>query len=163
MDVSLKLKVRSSMATRTIDTTISRREPARLLRRALQSDAILSAASGSGLLLAAEPVARLLGLGISWPIALLGADLLLFGAWVGYEAWQPELRVRRARLILALDIAWVVASALVLALDLWAFTVAGKWAVAAVADVVALVALAQYLGLRRLRGQNDHEGSARLS
>jgi hypothetical protein len=138
------------MATNTMDTISTRPEPTRLLRRALQTNAVFSGISGAGLLLVAGPVARLLGLGGALPIALLGAGLLLFAAWVGYEAMQPMLRQRRARVILALDIAWVVASAVIIALDPFGLSIAGKWAVAAVADVVALFALAEYLGLRRL-------------
>ena len=141
------------MAIKTMDTTSTRPEPVRLLRRALQTNALFSAISGAGMLLAAGPVARLLGLGGTLPIMLLGADLLLFAAWVAYESAQPTLRVRRARVILALDIAWVVASALILVLDPFGFSTEGKWAVAAVADIVAVFALVEYLGLRRLRTQ----------
>lgn len=140
------------MATRTLDTAITRRDPAQLLRRTLQADAIVSAASGAGMLLASGEVARFLGLALSWPIALLGADLLLYAAWLAYEAGRPALRQIPARVFLALDIAWVLASALILELNPWGFTAAGWWAVAAVADVVALLGLAKYLGLRRLRG-----------
>jgi hypothetical protein len=139
------------MATHTMETTITRPEPARLLRRVLQVNAFFSGISGAGMLLAAGPIARLLGVEVSWPIVLLGADLLLFAAWVGYESAQTVLRVRRARVVLALDIAWVVASAMIIALDPFDLSTAGKWAVAAVADVVAVFALVEYLGLRRLR------------
>ena len=141
------------MATHTIDTISTRPEPARLLRRVLQTNAVFSAISGAGMLLASGSVARLLGVEVSWPIGLLGVDLLVFAAWVGYEAMQGVLRVRRARAVLALDIAWVVASALLIALDPLGLAVGGKWAVAAVADVVAVFALIEYLGLRRLRAQ----------
>jgi len=141
------------MATHTMDTISARPEPSRLLRRALQTNAVFSAISGAGILLASGSVARLLGVELSWPIALLGADLLLFAAWVGYEAMQGVLRVRRARAVLALDIAWVVASALLIALDPFGLSATGKWAVAAVADVVAIFALIEFLGLRRLRAQ----------
>jgi len=141
------------MATHTMDTTITRSEPTRLLRRTLQTNAVFSGISGAGMLLAAGSVARLLGLSSGLPIALLGADLLLFAAWVGYEAMQTVLRVRRARVVLALDIAWVVASAMIIALDPFGLSTAGKWAVAAVADAVAVFALLEYLGLRRLRAR----------
>jgi hypothetical protein len=141
------------MATHTMDTVSTRPEPTRLLRRALQTNAVFSGIGGAGMLLAAGPVARLLGVEVSWPIVLLGADLLLFAAWVGYEAMQTMLRRRRARVILALDIAWVIASALTITLDPFGLSTEGKWAVAAVADVVAVFALVEYLGLRRLRTQ----------
>src|SRR5436190_16168092 len=136
------------MATYTMETTITRPEPARPLRRVLQVNAFFSGISGAGILLAAGPIARLLGVEASWPIALLGADLLLFAAWVGYEAMRTVLRVRRARVVLALDIAWVLASAVIIVFDPFGLSTAGKWAVAAVADVVAVFALLEYLGLR---------------
>ncbi len=141
------------MATQTLSTTTVHAEPDRPLRRALQADAIVTAMSGVGLLLAAEPAARLLGMAASWPIALLGVDLILYAAWVGYEAWQAALRVRRARIMLALDIVWVLASVALILIDPFGFTAAGKWAIAAQADGVAVLGLLKYLGLRRLRGR----------
>ena len=139
------------MTTKTMTTASTQREPGLLLRRALQADALASGVTGAGMALAAGPVAQLLGLDGALPIAVLGIDLLLFAAWVGYEAMQPALRVRRARAVLAINIVWVVASALVIALDPFGLSTAGKWAVAAVADVVALFALGEYIGLRRMR------------
>ena len=56
----------------------------------------------------------------------------------------------RVRLMLALNIAWVVASVLLLLFDPFGLTTAGKWAVAGLADAAAVVALLEYLGLRRL-------------
>lgn len=141
------------MATRTFDGPIARRDPALLLRRTLQLDAIISLVSGAGLLAAAGPVAQFLGLAISWPIALIGADLLLYAAWLAYEGWRPALRLAPARVFLALDIAWVLGSALILALNPWGLTPAGWWAVAVVADLVVPLALGKYLGLRRLNGR----------
>lgn len=141
------------MTTKAMNTVSTQREPAWLLRRTLQINALISGLTGAGMALASGAVAQLLGLAGSLPIALLGIDLVLFGAWVGYEALQPALRLRRAWVVLALDIVWVVASALVLALDPFGLSTIGKWAVAAVADVVALFALGEYVGLRRMRGR----------
>ena len=141
------------MTTKTLDTVTTRREPSWLLRRTLQADALSSGITGAAMALAAGPVAQLLGLSATLPVAVIGVDLLLFAAWVGYEATRPVLRARRAWVILAVNIVWVLASAAVLLFDPFGLSTIGKWAVAAVADAVALFALAEYIGLRRIRGR----------
>ena len=138
------------MATQTFETALAQRDPAQLLRRALQIDAFASVFSGAGLLLAAGPISRWLGLGLSWPLALIGADMIIFGVWVGFEAQREQLRAGRVRAVLALNAAWLIASALLIAFDPFGLSVAGKWAVAGVADLVLLIAIGEYLGLRRL-------------
>ena len=49
-----------------------------------------------------------------------------------------------------LDVVWVVGSAVLLVTKALPFTPVGVWAVAIVADIVAIFAIVQYLGLRRM-------------
>ncbi|HNP72631.1 MAG TPA: hypothetical protein PKK15_16030 [Kouleothrix sp.] len=138
------------MAAQTFGASVAQHDPARLLRRTLFADALFSTLGGAGMLLAAGPIAAWLGLGAGWPIALIGLDVLILGVWIGYEARRTPIAAGRVRLMLALNIAWVVASVLLLLFDPFGLTTAGKWAVAGLADAAAVVALLEYLGLRRL-------------
>jgi hypothetical protein len=49
-----------------------------------------------------------------------------------------------------LDALWVSGSVIILFTDLVPLTTVGYWAVAIVADIVAVLAILQYIGLRRL-------------
>lgn len=137
------------MATQAIAATTAR---APLLRRALLANAIFSELSGLAFLIGAGPLAALIGLGAAWPLMVLGAGVLFFGILVFFEARREPLHIGRARAILALDIAWVLASGALLLLNPLGLTSAGWWLVAGIADVVAVLAVLEYLGLRRLRG-----------
>lgn len=120
-----------------------------LLNRAVRANSLFCAGSGAGLLLAARPLSGWLGL--PWPALLggLGAMLVVYGALLWRVSAESPLPAARARIIIALDIAWVVGSAALLLADQPGFTTAGKWAVAVVADIVALFALVQFIALRR--------------
>ena len=61
------------------------------------------------------------------------------------------MNLRQANAILLMDIAWVVGSALLLFTGWVSFTTAGWWAVLLVADVVALFAILEFVGIRRLQ------------
>ena len=51
---------------------------------------------------------------------------------------------------MVLDVLWVLGSVALIFSNQIPLTVAGKWAVALVADVVALFAVLQYVGVRRM-------------
>ena len=127
-------------------------QPARdqLLRRALTANVIFSLASGAAMLLDGGPIAALMGLASPLPIQALGAGVLLFGLLVWAIARRSPINAGHARIILALDVAWVAISALEIEFNPFGMTGAGLWLVAGVADVVAVIALFEYLGLRRL-------------
>jgi hypothetical protein len=120
-----------------------------LLQSVLTANALFSVVCGMVFVAAARPIAELLGLGVVWPVGFVGVGLLAFAAVVWRTAQRlPESR-REAVVILTMDIAWVVASVAVL-LAGWPATTAGWWAVAIVGDMVALIAILEYIGLRRL-------------
>jgi len=95
-----------------------------------------------------QPVS-LSGLDLAIVFELLGLGVVLFGALCGWAASRGSLPAGVARLILAADIAWVMASALVLLLPA-PWTAAGVAGIAALALIVADLAVLEYLGLRRL-------------
>ncbi len=123
-------------------------ESSLLLRRALTANGCLSAASGPVLVFYGASLSALLGIPAELA-TLTGVSLLAFAALVLRNGLGNRLRPIEVTSIVAMDAAWVAASALVLAAGV--LTTAGGIAVAVVADIVALFAVAQALGLRRAR------------
>lgn len=129
----------------------------RLLRRTLWGNAAFSVVSGAVLAAFAGPFAKIathgpvevLGLDLAVVLELLGLGIVAFGAVCGWAAARPNLPLGLIRFLFAADIAWVVVSALVLALPA-TWTTAGIAGIVVVALIVADLAILEYLGLRRL-------------
>lgn len=129
------------------------------LRRAFAVNAVFSILAGLVMLAGANPLAAALldlpegVLGLSAPVILaaIGAGTAAFGVLVAIEARRAEPRLFDAKLILALDAAWVIGSLVLLAATPQAFTFWGRLIVADIAAVVALIALAEAAGLGALR------------
>jgi hypothetical protein len=118
------------------------------LRRALLLDAAASGAMGVLLLLAASPLEVWLGL----PTALLrGAGLVLlpFTAWVAWIAARDSLSRRMVGAVIVVNVLWALDSELLLFTGWVEPTTLGYAFVLAQAVVVAGLAEAQYVGLRR--------------
>jgi drug/metabolite transporter (DMT)-like permease len=123
----------------------------KLLRLALAENFLLSAAAGIAFLVAPGVISRFLGEAVPhWVMLLLGADLLLFAAFLLRQILRRPLKRGEAFLTIALDEVWVVASILLLVLAPHWFSASGQWLIGAVALAVAGIAVAQWLGLRRL-------------
>ena len=120
-----------------------------LLVRALAANAGFSGLSGLVLVAAADPVAAWIGIEeVGW-LRAVGVGLLLFAAGL-VRLVRDEGRSRTGVLsVIAADAGWVVGSAVLLLAFPGLLSPAGEWAVAAVAVVVAGLACAQFLGLRR--------------
>jgi len=129
--------------------TLPRLEP-NLLRRALLGNAAFSTVCSLIMVFGSKPVVTLLGIDEPLALVVIGVGILLFAADVAWIATRPQLDRKAATLILILDIAWVVVSASLLLTDWVAFSSAGQWAVAGVADVVAVFAVLEYFGLRQM-------------
>lgn len=123
-----------------------------LLRRGLQLDAIATGATAFALLAFATPLSAWSGL----PAALLGAAGFALMAFVALLAWlmsRPRIPPRGAWAVIALNALWVVDSVALLfwpGIDATAF---GAAFVLAQAAAVALFALLQWFGVRRLGAQ----------
>jgi hypothetical protein len=126
--------------------------PASFVRRVLLSNAAFGVLSGLVCLFWTQPLAMALGLAQPWIMSGLGVGLILFASelvWIALRA--PENR-RALTTIFALDVAWVIASVILL-FSSWAPpTLVGTWMVIIVADIVAVFAVLEFIGLRRLRG-----------
>lgn len=122
----------------------------RLLRTALRGNGLFSAVSGAVLVIASRPLAETIG--FPWPNALfiLGIILLLYALDLFWFTSRETLNMTFAWVAIILDVAWVIGSIALLLADPLGFTVAGKWFIGLIAEAVALFALVQWLGVRRL-------------
>ncbi len=119
-----------------------------LLRRTLTVNAVATAASGTALALGAVALAPLFGLPGPWPMAAFGAALVLFAAWVWLVRREP-VDVAQARAVFVMDVAYVIASFALIAGWPQLLSPLGRLGVALMADVGAVFALFEYVGLRR--------------
>jgi hypothetical protein len=135
----------------TINTDREHITPDQLLRRVLQANMVFSGLSGLLLAIGAGPLSRWLGTPAAWMLMVIGFGLLGFAWQLFQTAKQSPIDLRQANAILFMDIAWVIGSALLLFSSWVPFTTVGWWAVLLVADVVALFAILEYVGIRRVR------------
>jgi len=118
-------------------------------RAVLLADGLFCVALGAGVAAGASPLASVLGVGPAPVLAGLG---VVFAGWGGFLLWRAKPRPAPrwlVGLVLAANLAWVGASALLLAGGLLGLSASGTWAVAGLA-----VAVAVFAGLlwRSLRG-----------
>jgi hypothetical protein len=128
------------------------KERQQLLRMALLANALFSTISGLVLVSAQRWVVRLLGLPAETDLITLGISLLVFAAILVFFARKNPIKLLDAWIAVILDVAWVIGSYPILFLV--PFSTSGKWVVGIVAEVVTLFALAQWLGIRRIRKGN---------
>lgn len=123
------------------------------LRRVLQGNAAFSTLSGLVMLVDSKPLANFLGLAdpsvISYLLAL-GIGLLFWAMLAFWVSTQPTLGRTGVFTIIEGDLLWIAGSIILLISGWLPFSTAGYWAVAIVADVVALFAILQYVGWRRI-------------
>lgn len=123
----------------------------RLLRRALSANAAFSGLSGIALIVGFGPIGQLVGVHLPGLFIAIGVGLLLFALGLSQNARRTTIDRTQAVIATIADIAWVAASGAILLINPEPLTLAGKWLIAIVADVVALFAVLQLWGLRRWR------------
>jgi hypothetical protein len=125
----------------------------KLLRLCLTANFLFSGTSGIALLAAPSVITVFLGEAVPhWLMLALGAGLLLFAAGLLRQILRRPLSRGEALLTILMDDTWVLASILLLVLAPDWFSAAGQWLIGGVAAAVAAIALAQWIGLRRLDG-----------
>ena len=134
------------MATQTFPQTA---RPS-LLRRALQADGVFCVLSGLLLIVDSGPIAALIGVSQPWILMVLGVDLLIYAALLLLAARRTPIVRWHALAFLAADVAWVLASVVLVLGGLLSLTTFGFWAVLVVADIVAVFGVLKYIGWRRL-------------
>ena len=122
-----------------------------LLLHALRMNAAFSSISALALLLAAPWIARQLGLHTAVPVYVVGAGLILFALQLWHIVRTRHIRDWEIRGIIGGDIAWVVGSAVLVALFYSQMTLPGLVLVDLVAVAVLFFAIQQIRGLRQLR------------
>ena len=129
----------------------STNNPSRLLRLALRSNAVFSALSAIVFTAASGAIASFLGFLPTQQVFLLGVQLAVFAVWLAWLSTRAAVPRWQVWLIIALDVLWVAGSFQLVLASPSGLTVGGKWVVGMIADIVALLALLQFLGLRRLK------------
>jgi hypothetical protein len=119
------------------------------LRAALVGNAAFSGLFAVMLLLFPSEFASLAGISSFRP-STLAVSLLAYGAWLLSNGLRRELKIRDARIAIALDVAWVVLSIPVALL--FPLTNGGRALVVAVGGGVSLFAWLQWRGIRLIRG-----------
>jgi hypothetical protein len=120
----------------------------KLLRRALQGNALFSITSGVVILAMNRTLVEFLGLPGNASLTALGIGLLGYAGWLLWNARREKIKIVDAWIAVFFDMVWVLGSyALLFAVR---FSIGGKWAVALVAELVFLFGVMQWMGLRRI-------------
>jgi len=122
-----------------------------LLLRALRLNAIFSGTSALLLLVAAPWVAAQLGLASVTPVYVTGALLAVFALQLGNVVRTQRIRAAEIAAFVGGDLAWVVATVVLVALFYSSLTTTGLLLVDFVAIAVLFFAIQQIRGLRALR------------
>jgi|GEM_PF-2320217 len=130
-----------------------------LLMRALLLNGIFSSVCGIALILKSAAISNILfAVNAEWQnltLMILGIGLVLFGSVlfsVFYKKAAPDILVR---LIIAADIAWVLASILLCFLGNSLFSQDGIITVVVIASIVAIMAYLQFLGSQIKKQKSD--------
>ena len=121
-----------------------------LLRKALGANAAFSGLSALILLIAAQPIGRILGSVPTLWLYAIGGMLALFSLHLWLQVRAEEIDPGQALGVSVADLAWVVGSAALLIVQPEALSGEGLLLVALVAVIVLGMAVSQLAGLRRL-------------
>jgi hypothetical protein len=118
------------------------------LRRSLVANAAFSGLSGLVFVFAASPISHGIGLDESVTLVVVGGSLVLYALVLARNARRPVVNLIETRVAIALDVLWVVGSAVLVLAGL--LNAAGNWAAAVLAEFVLIFAICQFIGLRRI-------------
>ena len=122
-----------------------------LLRNTLKGNALFSIISAVAAIAGAAPLADFMGLREPVALAIVGVVLAAHAAILWWGAAQATISRWLAWYAIEGDVGWIIATIILLIVDPWFFSTGGKWLLAGIADVVAVFAILQYIGLRRNR------------
>jgi hypothetical protein len=123
-------------------------DPSMFLRVSLRANATFSAISGSVFTFAGAGLAEFLGVAPAELVISVGINLLGFAAALLWVSMRAEIPLVWARIIIGLDVAWVVGTAV--AVFAGVFSSEGATAAVAVANLVLAFAVLQWIGVRRV-------------
>ncbi|MBL4740971.1 MAG: hypothetical protein JKY12_08240 [Sneathiella sp.] len=119
------------------------------MKNTLLVNAANSTVAGALCLIANGPISQFMGLNDSVYLYILGAGLVLFGLDVGYTATRNPINAKFVKMIIGADIAWVIASSLIVGLAPEWVSTYGAILIEVVALSVAVFAVLQTIGLKR--------------
>jgi hypothetical protein len=134
-----------------VNQTIDQKQD--LLKNALIGNAIFSILSGVAMLLANRWLVQFLGLPDKVSLAVLGVSLIVYAVVLWLNARRPKIRVGDAWIAVIMDAVWVAGSYVLIFIV--PFSVAGKWTIALIAELVLAFAILQCVGIRRVR-KSEH-------
>ena len=119
-----------------------------LLSKAMTENAIFSGLAGLVLIVGASGLDGWLGVD-AWLLAAIGLGLVVYAADLMWWSRSPRWLVTGGRMAVVADLGWVVAAAALIAFTA-VLTSQGEAVLALVSVVIAALAAAQWLGLRKL-------------
>lgn len=120
------------------------------LKNVLRINAFSSGATGLGLIAFASNTASLFGLNNGMAVSEVGIFLLVFAIFVFREGQRSAPNANAIKVIIALDVTWVMASAVIVTFQLFELTLLGYLSISAVALWVAAMAYLQNAGLKQI-------------
>jgi hypothetical protein len=132
-------------------TTVSSQSNSTLLRNALLGNSLFSGGSGLLSLVFSSLLSPLLGLTSPVILVILGIGLMLYAVILFRISRATQVSRNGVRLAVVLDVAWVLGSVVLLLSNWLPFTDAGQWIIVIIADVVAVFAVLQFIGLRKMK------------
>lgn len=125
-----------------------------LLRNALTGNAVFSVLSGVIILFTNRSLVAFLGLPPNVNLALLGVSLIVYAVILWLSTRRPQIRITDAWVAIVMDAVWVLGSSTLIFVV--PFSVGGKWVVGLVAELVLAFAIVQWLGLRKIRKNQQY-------
>lgn len=119
------------------------------LKNILLINALSSGATGIGLAVMPNVFAGLFDTTVIAPFVGTGLFLIAFAALVFSESRKKEVNANSVRLIIVLDVLWVISSLSIIVSSAFAISSLGYFMIGAVALWVALMAYLQFTGLKK--------------
>lgn len=122
-----------------------------LLKNTLLANAAFSGLGGIICLIANGPLTSFMGLADGIYLYVMGAGLILFALDVAWTATRDTINPLFAKMIIGADVAWVIGSFLLTALMPQLFSLGGIILINIIALDVAIFAIVQTIGLKRIQ------------
>ena len=113
------------------------------LKKYLIINSIFSAISGFTMMLFSSKLNETFNINNTYVFPIIGANLLVFSAYVWYVASRKEIPKKEVKLITILDSLWVLGSIVIVAFDLFELSSTGRLLISIVAVWIAFLAYKQ--------------------
>jgi hypothetical protein len=133
------------------DSGVEEQQRSSFLTKVLRADGAFAILSGAIMILGSGEIAGLIELSAPIVLVALGVVLLGYGGFLLYFAGREPTNRLAAEAAIVLNLLWVAGSYGGLLLGLFPVNTAGKWAIAIVAEAVALFAILEIVALWRMR------------